>query len=593
MEKEVKSKECKFVVHRPATYDPVKQEMTDDVHFIKEKTTYTDGSTESKLKMVKNYKRPFWITLDHYQNYEDKHESELLERVREYKSTESDLWKSIATRLGGRYAGVKDKRILAKSPYVYGADINSKVFIKNEYLKKYPDAFTEYTVATLDIENDIDTGIITVISIARDGEVFTTILKDFIKGQNNPIPRLEKLFKENIPTDQKIKTTYMILENELDLFIEVMKVAHQWGTDFLAIWNMDYEITMFQDLCKRHHVRIEDYTSDPEVPIEYRFFNYKKSPEFKVSASGVRKATDAKDRWNVVSTPSKFYWIDAMSTYNYVRVNTKLVPTGYGLDSILGYELGDKYKKLKFKHLNDNNLVDADWHRFMSSKHPLEYIVYNQWDVLSMIELDKYTTDLSLSISLLSGISPFDIFDSSPKKVVNDLLFLYLEHGRVIGGKAPTDHTQPVVVRDYDPDIDGEELDDDDDEILGLGGWIVTLPGRRHVEEEGVQILKENPYLFTNVRLFVSDADQTSGYPNNGLQLNVSKDTTLCEVINIEGIEEDVFKRENINLMFGSVSSIQYCETMFKFPSIFEVDGYITKKLMEESKVIEAEEIKS
>lgn len=86
---------------------------------------------------------------------------------------------------------------------------------------------------------------------------------------------------------------------------------------------------------------------------------------------------------------------------------------------------------------------------------------------------------------------------------------------------------------------------------------------------------------------------QTSGYPNNGLQLNVSKDTTLCEVINIEGIEEDVFKRENINLMFGSVSSIQYCETMFKFPSIFEVDGYITKKLMEESKVIEAEEIKS
>lgn len=80
---------------------------------------------------------------------------------------------------------------------------------------------------------------------------------------------------------------------------------------------------------------------------------------------------------------------------------------------------------------------------------------------------------------------------------------------------------------------------------------------------------------------------QTSGYPNNGLQLNVSKDTTLCEVIDIEGIEEDVFKRENINLMFGSVSSIQYCEVMFKFPSIFQVDGYIAKKLLEEKEQTE------
>lgn len=61
----------------------------------------------------------------------------------------------------------------------------------------------------------------------------------------------------------------------------------------------------------------------------------------------------------------------------------------------------------------------------------------------------------------------------------------------------------------------------------------------------------------------------------------MSKDTTLCEVIDIVGIDKEDFKKENINLMFGPVSHIQYCVEMMNFPNIETIDGMITKKLRE------------
>lgn len=494
MSKKVKTRECKFVIHRPSTYDSLEDKMVDDVHFVKERVTYEDGSQEDLFRMVKNYERPFWITQQHLQRYKDKKESEPLERLRQFKTTESELWKNVGVALGGRYVGVKDKRTLAKSPYVYGTDVASKVFIKMEYLNKYPDVFTPYTVATLDIETDIETDTITIISIAREGEVYTAFLKSFVKGQKDVFKRLHVLFKENIPTDEDIKVTYKEHDDELEMFKDIMRVAHEWGPDFLAIWNMDFEMTHFIDLCSRYNVKIEDIISDPGVPREYRFFNYKRSADFKVSVSGVRKATDPQDKWNVVQSASKFYWVDAMCAYNYVRVNTKKVPTGYSLDSILNFELGSKFKKLKFKHLFDSDDASVDWHKKMARDYPLEYIVYNQWDVLSMIYLERQTNDLQVSMPTLSDISPFDYFNSGPKKIIDGLLFEYLSKGRVLGTAMPKDHSKPSA---------DEELED---ENLGLKDWIVTLANRRLAATTGGRILLENT-LPTNFRFHIADAD--------------------------------------------------------------------------------------
>lgn len=52
---------------------------------------------------------------------------------------------------------------------------------------------------------------------------------------------------------------------------------------------------------------------------------------------------------------------------------------------------------------------------------------------------------------------------------------------------------------------------------------------------------------------------------------NVSKDTTARQVLEIMGIEKEEFKLQNINLMFGKVNAIEYCTTMFNFPTPLEI----------------------
>ena len=57
---------------------------------------------------------------------------------------------------------------------------------------------------------------------------------------------------------------------------------------------------------------------------------------------------------------------------------------------------------------------------------------------------------------------------------------------------------------------------------------------------------------------------------------NVSKDTTVRELIDIEGIDKEVFKLQNINLFFGSTNSIEYCTTMYNLPDLYELEEMIS-----------------
>lgn len=68
---------------------------------------------------------------------------------------------------------------------------------------------------------------------------------------------------------------------------------------------------------------------------------------------------------------------------------------------------------------------------------------------------------------------------------------------------------------------------------------------------------------------------QVSGYPSNTLSINLSKDTCLRELLDIEGVKEEDYKLQNINAIFGKVNSIEYCTTMFNFPTLKELSDKI------------------
>lgn len=551
-------RECKLVFHLPAIPD-----VRNDTHIIKERLHYSDGSQESNLRILQDYKRPFWITKPHYQKqHTTKKESESLDKLNQYFSTESDLGKNVAIRLGGKYIGKKTLREVRTSPYVYGIDISSKVLIKAAYKDKYPDLVSPYTVATLDIETDVDTAEITINSIAMKDKIFTAVTKKFLEevGVFELDARLNYLFDKYIPNEEMVanmKREYIVVDHEWEAVTKVIAKAHEWQPDFVAVWNMNFDINYMIDVLEKYKIDPKDVFSDPRLPKEMRSFKYIEGQKVKVTESGKSKPCSPEERWHVVDAPAGFYWIDAMAAHRYVRVGGKTVPGGYSLNNILNMELGNRFKKLDFK--TDTNLIvdGIQWHRYMAKKHPLEYIIYNQWDILSMLTLDQKTKDLSVNVAALSEYAPFEIFHSGPKRIMSNIHFTYLENGKVIGSK-PTSY--------------------DNDKILGLGEWIVLLPSHRVKEIRGLCVLRHNPNLHTNVRGFASDADQVAGYPTNGQALNVSKETTVKEVISIEGIPKEDFKLQNINLLFGPVNSIEYMTVMYGAPTLDELGQLYEKK---------------
>lgn len=456
----IKARECRFVIHVPAT------EYNKDTHLVKEVIHYEDGSSVKNLRLIEDFKRPFWTTKEHHRNHKQKKESEELDKLLEGKATESDLAKHIAIKLGSQYNGVTDMRTIRKSPYVYGIDVNSRTYIKHLYQEKYPITPTPYDVCIFDIEANVITDEITIISISTLDKIHTVITKQYLQTKattktsledikNEIVPKLEYLYKKHVPeTDisKNVKRSYDIAENELDAIFRVMKVAHEWKPDIMAVWNISYDIGKLISTLEKYNVDPRDVFCDPAVPKKLRRFRFKEGPKQKVTASGKFTPINIEEQWHTVICTSSFYWIDAMSAHRYIRVGGKTVPGGYSLDNILKHELGDNLGKLHFKTEDQTILKGSiDWHKYMTANMPLEYITYNQWDVLSVLHLDDKTTDLKQVLSMLAGVSNFDIFNSGPKRIVDALHFFYLDRGRVLSAK-------DAVV--------------DDKDHLGLGSWI-------------------------------------------------------------------------------------------------------------------------
>lgn len=63
-----------------------------------------------------------------------------------------------------------------------------------------------------------------------------------------------------------------------------------------------------------------------------------------------------------------------------------------------------------------------------------------------------------------------------------------------------------------------------------------------------------------------------SSYPSDTLACNISRDTTLREIIAIGDIPLSTYRQQNINLFFGNVNAVEYCEEMMGFPALSELE---------------------
>lgn len=593
--------ECRFAVH----VDPPDGSKP-DMHLIKLQTHQHDGSIKPEIKLVYNYQRPFWISNKGSRNYQQHKEWEDKANLIEYKTSQSNMVRSVSRAIG--FPGFKGNlKRLCENPYIYGVEILSTAIIKKTLNDKYPDLKSRYTVAVGDIETDVVNGTedIIMMSITYKSSVTLAVLRSYLTGEVNVLEKFNKAVSKylsaieveqiNKETKEKeinhldiisirgINVELKIVDNELDLIKTIFNKAHELKPDFFAFWNIDFDIPKIVKAIEKYNIDPKTIFSDPSVPKEYQYFRYKQGPKQKVTASGLVTPIKPAAQWHTVFCPSSFYLIDAMCVYKQVRTG-KQEEQSYGLDPILKRNgLGGK---LKFK--DADGYSGLKWHQIMQSNFKIEYMVYNLWDCISIEMLDEKNSDLALTMPMFAGFSDFQHFNSQPRRLVDKLHYFCLERDRVIGVTPPKGKDKKEDEDENVSEYDGNDEDEEEEELteqrasqvsLSLSGWIITLPAHL-ISDTGLKCIEEYPDLRTNCFAHAGDLDVSASYPSNGASLNISKETTVLEVGRVEGIDEYTQRMQGINLVTGGhVNAAEYCQTMFNFPTMYEMLDYFEKEI--------------
>ena len=565
-------KECRFAVHIPANRN------RPDVHLIKERIHLPTGEVVPNLRFVKEMKRPVWFTKHIYRNHEQKKEWEDVDKLDKYMVTQSTVRDTVAELVGTKYS--RDSlRNLCKNPYVYGADVKSSVFIKQMYAAKYPNTFTPYTVAGLDIETDVsdEQRRILMVTVLMDGKTFTAVTEEFLASIPNPLQAINAAIEKYIPEHKETyKKTIELVRNEVECVARAFDMLHEWQPDLLAIWNMDYDIPTIMNRLIANDIKPVEIMSDPSVPTDMRICNYKRGQDRFVNTNGKGKPLDPSEQWHTLELTASFYVVDAMCIYRRLRL-AKSKESSYKLDSILDKELG--IRKLSFSAAD--HLKDKAWHAFMQTRYPVEYVVYNIFDCISMDLLDKKTTDLTITFPMAAQYSDFSDYKSLPKGISDDFFFDFLNDDAVVlaavGPRPEIEYvTETIQVEEDDDDPDEEKEERKTLATMGLRDWILTLPSMTCLP--GIRCVYEDPNMQTYIYTHGFDSDSVSAYPTGIIVLNISKETTVMELVSMDGVDELDFRRQNLNLLAGPVNAIEYCVNMFNFPKpeslleMFEAD---------------------
>lgn len=531
------------------TYVVDQEKGNNDMLVIKEVVHLDNGEHVSRLRFVENYKRPYWITHKGRRNHKEKKDYELVSNLQEYKSTQLDLAKNIARSLGENANGYVSPRVVQRSPYVYGSDVNSSCCMKAEYRDKYPDAISFNRVAGGDIEADVvkGTGDIICMSVTHRENVRLVYLKDWISDIDDPVGETLREAQRLIPSliaERNLNIEVLVVDTPAQVVMKCMEKLHEWKPEWFTFWNMDFDIPKIVRALQNEGIDPKHVFSDPSVPEKYKFYHYRKAEPQKVTASGKVLSVNVEDRWNWVTHPASFQCIDAMTVYRITRLAAGKEPS-YALDSILKKELNDSYETtiktpgdiqafvdkaedlikgkggFVYYYINDemvdnfhpdmvkigdtcevkldfgklkiretDHLTGLDWHKEMQAKYKIIYGVYNIVDSIRLEQLDEKTKDLASSITMYSKNSDFKNFNSNPKRLCDDLHFWYLNRPEksVIGTAS---------------DQMAHELDKF---VIGHDDWIVTLPSYM-AAAEGMSCVEEMEDYKTLIFTHVADLD--------------------------------------------------------------------------------------
>lgn len=571
-------REFRFALHLPASSID-----DDDFHFVKEQVHYEENGVktiEPTLRLVKNFKRPIWYTKPHLRTHKDKREFDKIENLNVEMVRQSEVKISMARAVGKGFCNPRTSiRDLAASPYVYAADIPSTLFLREEnYVKKWPGLNTARTVAMFDTETDVIEGHeqIIISTTCFNNKTLCVVQKNFIKGFSNPKELFEQAINKHLQKyviENNLEIEFIIADSEIDLVKVTFEQIHIWRPDFLAIWNINFDVPKVLKACTDAGVDPRDILCDPGVPKHLRWCKYKEGITKKVSASGVRQTIKPANQWHVLELTASFTVICAMSSYRRIRGGAEL--PRYALDAILKRE---KIGQGKINIPEAEKFKGPKWHQFMQSQRKFDYLAYAIFDAYSMILLDLQTKDLSIQLPLFADNTSFADYSSQARRQRDNFFLFGLDNGIVLSTAGPIKKKEFVKIkRQAEDDFDGEEDEeaspDDAPVTLDTKNWVITL--RAFMSVPGLNLIVEDSQITTLIRTHVYDNDVVSSYPNCIYVGNVSKYTTILEVTGMKWkdgpVPELTYRMQNLNYAFGRTNHAEYVQRMFRAPNYIEL----------------------
>lgn len=535
-----------------STYVKNKYDRSKDALVVKEIIHREGLPPKRNVRILENYKRPYWITKPQFRLHKDKKEFEQVEKLDKYYSPQIDLPNNIFQKLNGhrpnRNMQLKE---VCSSPYVYGTDISPNDLLKLDYVNKWGKSFTRSSVAVMDYEWSVTDkkGAIIAGIVSMKETVHIAIAKDWL-GDLAPYAVEKTKAICNLHHGELIKTrginlTVTVHDTPGKLVVALMKTVHALKPDFLAFWSIHGDITHMLDALEADGISPEVVFSDPSVPNEYQYFEFNVDPPFKIKANGEQQSKAPSERWHTVYAPSSFYPICAMSTFRAIRAREQQ-RTGYDLDSVLKdlLQLG----KMKFDSV-PSNVTGARWHAVMQAQHKLEYLAYLFGDGVFVEMLDEHTKDLCETLRPQVDTSSFDKFKSNTRRLVTDLHIVNEAEGLIIGSTGKNMVTKLDAL------------------IPSTRGWIVTLASELE-EGLGVCVIDEYPYMATNISVKTSDIDLTGAYPSGGIQANVSRETNVFVRTSVQGQTETQIREWGINMTSVISNPVSLGITCYGMPDL-------------------------
>lgn len=526
-----------------------------------------DGRRVKNMRFLKNYKRKFWVTKEARRDYTDDKQWIEDDAVEEYSSTQCNLFREVNRVLRTNFYSNSDA---FKSPYVFGCGTTLQSEIKHQYYTRWKDFVTPKSeVAVLDTETDVIEGHEEVIlcTITYKDKVFCAIRESFLKGtdKQTAYENIRSTVKEQIGEvlnnrgiempdniDSWLQGKFSgfeiaILKTSGELINACIQKAHLWQPDFLSFWNMKFDMDKMVAALQKDGYNLADVFSDPRVPQQFRWFNWKPGEEVKTIHTGKTMPISPAEQWHIANAPASFFMVCAMTTYYRLRIALGKMAGGYSLDATLARH--GKQGKLKFDKVTSKKLR---WHQEMQRKYPYVYIAYNIMDCIAVEQLDEDIQDLNLKFNTRCTVADYTEFKSGPKMASVKMNYLVQRYGKKWG-------------------VSGGSLKTPNDELtVEYKGWPLTLPAYL-IEESKVNVMSDWGAPSCLVYYNVSDLDISSTYPAVQVMLNISKSTTTREVIAIQKLGKYDRNRVFMDTVSGISSSISIANIGFGLPSLEEI----------------------